>query len=379
MNIPLFKIYWDENDVKSINDVIRRGAYWTAGPTAEKFENAISEYIGTKYCVTFNSGTSALHSILLAYGIKEENDVIVPSFTFISTANSPLFVGAKPVFADIEKKTFGLDPESVKEKITTKTRAIIPVHYAGCSCLIKELKDIAEANNLILIEDAAESFGAKINDKRIGTIGDSAMFSFCQNKIITTGDGGCIVTDSKEIYKKLKLIRSHGRQENSNYFDSSEYANYITLGYNFRMSDITAALGMAQIKKVDKIIKMRRKNAEYMTKKLSKIDEVITPNSPNGYFHIYQMYTIRIKKGRKARDDLMKYLAKKGIATKVYFYPIHLTHFYRNKFGYKEGELPITEDMSDQVLTLPMYTTLCKEEMDYIVGEISHFFKKAVN
>jgi perosamine synthetase len=205
------------------------------------------------------------------------------------------------------------------------------------------------------------------------------MFSFCQNKIITTGDGGCIVTDSEEIYKKLKLIRSHGRQENSNYFNSSEYANYITLGYNFRMSDITAALGMAQIKKVDKIIKMRRKNAEYMTKQLSNIDEVITPNPPNGYFHIYQMYTIRIKKGRKVRDDLMKYLSEKGIATKVYFYPIHLTHFYRNKFGYKEGELPVTEEMSDQVLTLPMYTTLSKEEIDYIVVAISHFFKKVAD
>ena len=165
MKIPLFKIYWDEEDIKMVNGVIKRGAYWTTGPNIEEFEKMISEYVGTKYCVTFNSGTSALHSVLLAYGVKEGGEVIVPSFTFISTANAPLFVGAKPVFADIEEKTFGLDPESVKEKITEKTKAIIPIHYGGCPCLIRELKEIAEDYNLILIEDAAESLGATIKEE----------------------------------------------------------------------------------------------------------------------------------------------------------------------------------------------------------------------
>jgi len=371
--IPLFKIYWDKEDIEMINSVIKRGAYWTTGPNIEEFEKMISEYIGSKYCVVFNSGTSALHSILLAYDIKEGDEVIVPSFTFISTANAPLFVGAKPVFADIEEKTFGLDPEDVKEKITNKTKAIIPIHYGGCPCLIRELKEIAEDHNLILIEDAAESFGANIKDKKVGTFGDSAMFSFCQNKIITTGEGGCIVTDSKEVYEKLKLIRSHGRQENSNYFTTSGYMGYVTLGYNFRMSDITAALGIAQVKKVNKIIEMRRKNAEYITKKLSKIKEIILPDSPQDYFHVYQMYTIRIEKGRKIRDDLIKYLAEKGIATKVYFYPVHLTQFYKREFGYKGGELPITEEMAKQVLTSPMYPALTKEEMDYIVETVNIF------
>jgi len=379
MKIPLFKIYWDEEDVEMISSVIKRGAYWTTGPNIEEFEKTISEYIGLKYCVTFNSGTSALHSMLLAYGIKEGDEVIVPSFTFISTANSPLFVGAKPIFADIEEKTFGLDPEFVKEKITPKTKAIIPIHYGGCPCLIRELKEIAEDHNLILIEDAAESLGAKIKNKKVGTFGDSAMFSFCQNKIITTGEGGCIVTDSKDIYEKLKLIRSHGRQGNSNYFTTSEYMDYITLGYNFRMSDITAALGISQIKKVDEIIEMRRKNAEFMTKGLSKIDEIMTSNPPKDYFHVYQMYTIRVKEGEKVRDYLMRYLAEKGIATKVYFYPVHLTQFYKSEFGYKGGELPITEEMAEQVLTLPMYPTLTEEETKYIVGEINAFNIKAKN
>ena len=376
MNIPLFKIYWDEEDVEMIHSVIKRGAYWTTGQNVEEFEKTISEYVGLKYCVTFNSGTSALHSILLAYDIKEGDEVIVPSFTFISTANAPLFVGAKPVFADIEEKTFGLDPEFVKEKITPKTKAIIPIHYGGCPCLIRELKEIAEDHNLILIEDAAESLGAKIKNKKVGTFGDSAMFSFCQNKIITTGEGGCIVTDSKEVYEKLKLIRSHGRQENSNYFTTSEYIDYTQLGYNFRMSDITAALGISQMKKVEKIIEMRRKIAEYMTNKLSKIDGIILPNTPEDYFYVYQMYTMRIEGGEKVRDDLMNHLSKKGIATKIYFHPVHLTEFYKKKFGHNGGELPITEELSKQVLTLPIYPTLAIGEMDYIIGTINNFFSE---
>ncbi len=373
MNIPLFRIFWDNEDVESVSNVIKRGAYWTTGPNTKEFEKEISEYVGSEYCVTFNSGTSALHAVLLAHGIGAGAEVIVPSFTFIATANSPLFTGAKPVFADIEEMTFGLDPEKVKEKTTKKTRAIMPVHYGGSSCLIHELKEIAEDRGLILIEDAAESLGGMVNGKKVGTIGDSAMFSFCQNKIITTGDGGCIVTDSKEVYEKLKLVRSHGRLETADYFTSAEFMDYVTLGYNFRLSDIAAALGVSQINKIDRIIEMRRKNAEYMTGRLSRIHGVVPPNPPKGHFHVYQMYTIRIMAGAKTRDALVTHLSKKGIGVKVYFYPVHLTQFYRREFGYKGGELPHTEEVSGQVLSLPMFPTLGNEEMNYIVEEIDDY------
>jgi perosamine synthetase len=208
--IPLFKIYWDKDDLKSVNNVISRGTYWATGPEIEQFENKLSDYVGLKHAVTFNSGTSALHAVLLAHGIKSGQEVIVPSFTFTSTANAPIFVGATPVFAEIEDKTYGLDPEDVKEKINIKTKAIIPLHYGGCPCMIEELAEIAEDHNLILIEDAAESLGSKVKNKLVGSFGDTAMISFCQNKIITTGEGGCIVTNSDEICNKLKLIRSHG-------------------------------------------------------------------------------------------------------------------------------------------------------------------------
>lgn len=369
--IPLFKIYWDEEDVEGATEAIKSGMNWAVGLNIDKFEKMIAKYIGTKYCVVFNSGTSALHTVLLAHGIGKGDEVIVPSFTFIATANAPLFIEAKPVFADIEKETFGLDPIDVEKKITNKTKAILPIHYGGCSCKIKELKETAEDRNLLLIEDAAESFGAKVGDKMVGTFGKSSMLSFCQNKIITTGDGGAIVTDSRDIYERSKLIRSHGRLEISDYFSSIGSMDYITLGYNFRMSNIIAALGISQLKKVDKIIEIRRKNAEYLTERLRKeVKDVIPPNPPDAYYHVYQMYTIIAKQ----RDELMNYMADKGIMTKIYFAPIHLTHFYKNVLKYR-CKLPVTEEVASQVLTLPMYPDLTKEEMDFVIEEIKKFYE----
>jgi perosamine synthetase len=371
--IPLFKIYWSKDDIDLVTEAIRRGSYWAVGPNIKEFEEKVSSYIGTKYCIAFNSGTSALHAALISCNIGNGDEIIVPSFTFIATANAPLFVGARPVFADIEEETYGLDPEDVKEKINRKTKAIIPVHYGGCPCKIRELKEIAKDHGLLLIEDAAEAFGASVNGRKVGSFGNSAIFSFCQNKVITTGEGGAIVTDSREIYEKLKLIRSHGRVENGDYFTSPKHMDYINLGYNFRMSNITAALGVAQLRKVDRIIEMRRKNAEYLTMKLAKVSGVVPPYSPKDYFHVYQMYTIRVE--GKYRDALSEYLAGNGIMTKVFFYPVHLTHFYRKKLGYKI-KLPVTEELSKQVLTLPMYPTLSKKEMDYIAEKINTFFKE---
>lgn len=371
--IPLFKIYYDAEDIKNITDVIRSGMHWAEGQVIKEFEDNIAKYIGSKYCVVFNSGTSALHAILSAYGIKEGNEVIVPSFTFIATANAPLFVGAKPVFADIEEETFGLDPLDVEKKITSKTKAVIPIHYGGCPCKVKELREIAKKNKLVLIEDAAEAFGAKIGNKKIGTFSDAAMFSFCQNKIITTGEGGAIVTNSRRIYGILKSIRSHGRPGGENNSSSIEPSDYISLGYNFRMPSFVAALGIAQLKKIDKILEMRRENARYLTARLTReIKEIITPSQQNDSFHVYQLYTIRIK---KYRDELKKYLVSKGIMTKIYFPPVHLTEFYKNKYK-QRYKLTATERVAKQVLSLPMYPALKRKEIDYMVEEIKRFIKE---
>lgn len=369
--IPLFKIYWDKKDVEAVTKVISSGMNWAIGPNIEKFEQALSKYLGTKYTLVFSSGTSGLHSLMLAYCLGPGQEVIVPSFTFVATANAPLFVGAKAVFADIEEKTFGLDPEKVEKRISKRTRAIMPVHYGGCPCKINQLKKLAQKYNLILIEDAAESLGAKIRDRKVGTFGDAAIFSFCAPKVITTGEGGAVVTNSKQIYEKLKLIRSHGRAETANYFSSNQCMDYIALGYNFRMSNITAILGLSQLKKIDRIIKLRRQRAKYLTDKLSGMEEIILPSDPKDYFHLYQMYTIKVRE-KLIRDCLKDYLGKRGIMAKVYFEPVHLTSFYKNSnCGIK---LPVTEKVSNEVLTLPLYPEMTKKEMDYVAKNIKSFF-----
>ena len=371
--IPLFKILWDDEDVDAVTAAIQQGMAWAVGPSIEEFETQICEYLGTNHAVTFNSGTSALHSVLLACGIGEGDEVIVPSFTFIATANAPLFVGAKPVFAEIEENTYGLCPDDVRRRITPRTKAIIPVHYAGCPCFIEELRTIANEHSLYLIEDAAEGFGAEVGGHKVGCFGDAAVLSFCQNKVITTGEGGAVVTNSETLCEKLKLIRSQGRFETANYFSSTADMDYVTLGYNFRMSNITAALGQAQLRKISRIVEMRRGNAMHMSERLAEVDGVLTPKVLDGYHHVYQMYVIRLQRNGGTRDDLMEYLSRKGVMTRVYFPPVHLTQFYRREFGCQVGELPVTEQVASEVLTLPMHPKLAKEEMDFVVNQIEQF------
>ena len=372
--IPLYKIYNDDEDVTLITKIIKRGNNWALGPEIEEFENAIANYVGVDYCLALNSGTSALHASLLAYSFGPNDEIIVPSFSFISTANSVLFVKSKPTFADIEETTFGLDPNSIQSKINKNTKCIIPMDYGGMSCNISEIKEIAKQNNLILINDSAESLGSSVNNKKVGSNADLSIFSFCGNKVLTTGEGGAIVTDSKEIYEKIKLIRSHGRVDTVTYFDNPSESQYASLGYNWRMSTLTAALGISQLHKLDKIIKMRQENAKYISSRLSKFSQIKVPNPPPGYDHIYQLYTIRLPNS-KIRDELHEYLTQKKIFSKIYFNPIHLTQFYREKFPTDSKTLPVTERISQQVLTIPLYPNMTSEEKEYLIDSISEFFE----
>jgi len=369
--IPLFKIYWDEKDINSVNKVIKSGSSWANGPQIEEFEEKIAKYLNRKFALVFNSGTSALHSLMIAYNFKKGDEIIVPSFSFMATANAPIFVNAKPIFADIEEETFGLDPSDVNKKITKNTKAIIAMHYGGSICKIKELKEIAKKHNVILIEDAAESLGAKMKNKKAGNFGDSAILSFCQNKIITTGEGGAVVTDSERVFNKLKLIRSHGRKNDERYFSSSK-SDYKELGYNFRMSSILAALGLSQLEKIDKIIEKRREKAKLLNKGLKNIKDVKVPFEMN-FRHVYQLYTIRVK-NKEIRNNLLIYLRNKGIMSKIYFTPVHLSSFYRERYKIGEDKLPITRKISDKVLTLPIYPDISDGEIDYIIKTIKSFF-----
>lgn len=371
--IPLYKIFTDDEDVDLITKIVKRGSSWALGPEIEEFENELQNYVGADYCVTLNSGTSALHSSFLAYGIGNSDEVVVPSFSFISTANSVLFVGGKPIFADIEEETFGLDPISIQSKINSRTKAIVPMDYGGLACKIHEINKIAKQENIPVIEDAAESLGSKINGTKIGSISDCSIFSFCGNKVLTTGEGGAVVTDSKEIYEKIKLIRSHGRMDVENYFQNTSEPDYLQLGYNWRMSSLTATLGISQLRKLDKLIQMRRNNAKDISSKLQKFDQIQLPAEPSGYNHIYQMFTIRLK-NQTIRDALHKFLSEKQIFSKVYFSPIHKTKFYQG-ISSSPIFLPLTEKISSEVLTLPMYPNMESEEKDYLTESISEFFE----
>jgi len=371
--IPLYRIFTDEEDIKIVEKVIRRGTDWALGPEISEFENNIKNYVGTDFCVAFNSGTSALHATYLAYDLGHGDEIIIPSFSFVATANSTMFVNAIPKFADIEETNFGLDPTLLSNSITSKTKAIVPMDYGGLSCKISEIKKIARDNNLILIEDAAESLGSSSYGQKVGSVSDSSIFSFCGNKVLTTGEGGAVVTNSKEIYEKLKLIRSHGRLDDTNYFNSSKSSTYLGVGYNWRMSSLVAALGISQISKLDKIIKLRQQNAQIISNKLSSIPEIITPKTSTNYENIFQMYTIQLS-DEKLRNDLQKFLESKKILSKIYFEPIHQMDFYKNSLD-KNDTLPITEKISKTVLTLPIFPNMTKEEINYLSESIHEFFE----
>jgi dTDP-4-amino-4,6-dideoxygalactose transaminase len=370
--IPLYKIYTDEDGKKAVGNVIGRGSYWTNGPENLQLEEELSSYLGQKYAISFVNGTAALHSMLLAYGIGHGDEVIVPSFTFISTANSVLFTGAKPVFSDIEKQTYALDPDDVRKRITEKTKAILPIHYGGCPALpIKELAEIAEEKGLLLLEDNAESLGSELGGIKTGTFGDSSILSFCANKVITGGEGGAVITDSQETFEKLKLLRSHGREENGNYFESHKSMDYVSLGFNYRMPTIVAALILSQLRKIDKIIAMRREAAKHYDDLLSGLELTVPPDR-DGLFNVYQMYTVRLDSSK--REKLRELLKKNGVMTKVYFDPVHETHFYKRILGYNDS-LPNTSVVSKEVLTLPLFPGITAEETEYICDIIKKFLK----
>jgi len=374
-SIPLFKTYSDDDDVDAVAEVIRRGTFWAVGDEIVQFEEAIAAFTGRRFALSFNSGTSALHVMLAAYGI-EGKEVIVPSFTFIATANAVLLAGGKPVFAESESETFGLDASDVATRITADTRAIIAYHYGGFPARDSdELRALAREKNVLLVEDAAQSLGARTADTKVGAFGESAIFSLCQNKVLSTGEGGLLVTDSEDVYEKAKLLRSHGRLEaGEDYFSSIGDNDYTIVGYNFRLPTMLAALGLSQLGKIDKVISMRRKLAREITRRLGAIAGLRVPREIDGHFQAYQMYTILLD-DPGIRDSLQAHLAELGVMTKVYFQPIHLKSLYR-QHGWHEGLLPRTESLSGRVLTLPLFPTMTPDEVEHVCCSILSFFEK---
>jgi perosamine synthetase len=363
--IPLFEIPWDETDISNAVESISRGGYWAKGPFVDEFEEGLESYFGIEHAVTTNSGTTALVAALEACGIGPGDEVIVPSFTFIATANVVKLVGAEPVFADIEPETFGLDPQSVETKITDKTAAIIPVHVYGTPCRIHTLNKIAEDNDLWLIEDAAEAFGATADGALAGTVGDIGALSFCQNKILPTGEGGAIITDDPTLAKNASQFSNHGRVDGE-YFGSVDSGEYEHVGSNYRMADMVAAVGAAQLSKVDDNINSRRAVAAHYREELADVTGV-EPHEPlTSHDHVYQLYTVRFD-SETVRSDVINALTTADISCKIYWNPpLH----QNNVFGANQPSLPSTEKISSQVLSLPMYPTLPLQDVDRVVETI---------
>lgn len=364
--IPLYKIYNDEEDVESVARVIRRGSYWSAGPEVERLEAYIAHEWDRKFAVTFNSGSTALQALLLSYDFETGSEIIAPSFTFSSSISSILLSGYRPSFVDIEKKFRGVDPLEIGEIVGPKTKAVMPTHVGGCPCDIEAIRRAANDHGLILIEDAAESIGAEIRGVgKVGSFGDAAIFSFSGNKVITSGEGGVVVTDSEKIAERVRAIGSHGA-ETRDAFKSPLAREYVKLGSNWRMSDITASIAYSQIQKLPRLIKLRNEKARYLTDRLSKTPGIKTPEFDDDRLRTFQMYTIEVEDGR--RDDLKRYLEENGVTSKVYFEPLH--HKYDT-----EKRLPITESTSIRVLTLPMYASITNEELDYIAHTVNAFLE----
>lgn len=372
--IPLFKISASEADAEAVQRVIKRGTAWAAGPEVVAFEKALAAYMGVEHAVVFNSGTSALHAILLSYDIKGK-EVIVPSFTFVSTATSVVMAGGKPVFAETEAETMGLDTDDVRKRITKDTRAVIALHYGGTPAKgIRELRELCEQKGLLLIEDNAESMGAEIGGRKAGTIGHAGMLSFCQNKIITTGEGGAIITDDRDTYEKLRLIRSHGREETQeDYFSSIGENDYITIGYNWRMPSMNAALGSSQLGRIEELIRERQEKAKRYKEALKGIREIGYPQGEGRA--VYQLFTI-ILPDKEIRDGLQKHLSGEGIMSKPYFAPAHLKRLYKEGYGCRKGDLPKTEEISGRVLSLPFHAQITEEEIRTVTEAIKEYFTK---
>jgi len=373
MKIPLSKIYLNKKEMLAVKKVLDSG-WLTHGPKNQEFEEMFAKYTGTKYAISLNSCASALFATIKALEITGE--IVLPSFTFAASANTIVTAGAKPIFADINYQTGNIDPKEIERKITSKTQAIMPVHFAGQSCKMDEIETIAKKHKLHLIEDSAEAIGAEYNKKRTGSFG-IGCFSFFPTKNLTTGEGGMVTTNDENLIKKIKTLIGHGIPKMTNQRLREKkpwYRSAIIPGYNFRMSNILAAIGVEQMKKINKMNSLRIKNANYLNQKLKNIEEIDLPIEDPKAKHVYQMYTIKLKKGN--RNILVKKLKEKGIEASVHFDPpVHLQSYYKKKYNYKNGDLPVTEKLSRSIITLPMFPQMTKKELDYIILNIKDLLK----
>jgi len=351
--IPIARPLLGDEEKEAVIAVLNSGRL-VQGPRVEDFEGRFAAFCGARYAIATSSGTAALYIALLAHGISPGDEVITTPFSFIATANSILSTRAQPVFVDIEEASFNIDPRLIEEKITPQTKALIPVHLYGNPCDMEAILEIAARHGLIVIEDACQAHGASIDGRKVGSFG-TGCFSFYATKNMVTGEGGMITTDDEVIAERARLIRQHGMRRQY-YHDM--------WGFNFRMTEFQAAIGVVQLEKLEDFNRRRIENAAYLTENLK---QVITPQVKHGFRHVFHQYTIRVPDGR---DEMLEGLRERGIDTRVYYpLPIHKQPFY-HQLGYHE-ELPLAEKASREVLSLPVHPGLTRAELERIVEEVN--------
>ncbi len=359
IKIPVYKPYLKGNEKKYVNDCLDKSWISSRGKYIDDFEQSFADYIGVKHATTVSNGTVAIHLALLALGIKEGDEVIVPTLTYVATVNAITFVGAKPVFVDCETKTWNLDLESVKQSISSKTRAIMAVHLYGQACDIVALRALCDERKLFLIEDCAEAIGSKMDDKFVGTFGDISTFSFYGNKTITTGEGGMVVSNQKDLIDRTYLFKMQGVSSVKRYWHE-------VIGYNYKMTNICAAIGLAQLEQIEEIIAKKIWIAETYKKHL-KSPEFSFQAEVNTSLNTFWMVAVLIKEAKK-RDFLIDELLEVGIETRPLFYPVHTLPMYLN--AQRINEMENAKNISARGLNLPSYPELVEDEIEFICDSI---------
>lgn len=370
MYIPYGRQSIDENDIKAVEEVLRSD-YLTTGPKIEEFEKKVADYTGAKYAVAIANGTAALHAACYAAGIGEGDEVITTPITFAASSNCVLYFGGKTVFADIDAKTYNISAEDIERKITPRTKAIIAVHFTGQPCEMDKIHKIAKEHNLIVIEDAAHALGAKYEGKTIGSISDMTTFSFHPVKHITTGEGGMILTNEEELYKRLKLFRTHGITRDENLLtknDGAWYYEQLALGFNYRITDIQCALGISQMDKLSDFLKRRKDIVDRYNTAFADNANIQIPYQHPGCENAWHLYVIRVKNSK--RREVFDKLRAAGIGVNVHYIPVYQHPYYRNH-GYADVMCPNAEEYYKECISLPLYPGLQEQEQEYVIKKVN--------
>jgi perosamine synthetase len=355
--IPISEPSITQKEIDYVTDAVKSGWVSSLGHYINEFENKFAEYIGVKYALTTSNGTTALHLALVSLGIKEGDEVIVPDLTFVATANAVTYTGAKPIFVDIDTETWCIDPASIKKSITKKTKAIIPVHLYGHPADMEPIMEIAQEYSLYVIEDAAEAHGAEYKSKKVGSLGTCGVFSFYGNKIITTGEGGMITTDNGELFERAKYLRDHAMSKEKRYWHTET-------GYNYRITNLQAALGLAQLERIDEIIEKKRKIFSWYKEFLEDIKGIrLNPEKRWAKNVFWMVCAVLDKDFGISRDELMIRLKEKGIDTRPFFYPMSEMPMYWHSSNYSN---PITKTISERGINLPSGVNLSEKDIKYI-------------